>query len=125
MTRFLHGLFVIAAAGEIALVAAAVLTRLRQAGLSLAEAGVYALVGTLMLLSFLLQAAFLAGYPRAALLLEVMILAGATADLMRRWRLLAGEMGAVAAFARRYPLLFGGLTAIAGFLLVLLVILPP
>ena len=125
MTRFLHGLLVIAAAGEIALVAAAVLIRMRQAGLSLAEAGVYALVGTLMLLSLVLQVAFLAGYPRAALFCEMVILAAAAADLIRRWRLLAGEMPLLADFARRNLLLFYGLTGIAGLLLVLLVILPP
>jgi hypothetical protein len=125
LTRFLHGLLVCAAAGEIAVVAAAVLIRLRQAGLTLAEAGAYGLMGPLMLLSLAVQAAALAGCPGAALIFEAALLILAAADLLRQRRHLGRIMASVAAFGRLNPLLFGGLLGTAAVLLMLLVTLPP
>jgi hypothetical protein len=125
LTRFLHGLLVCAAAGEIAVVAAAVLIRLRQAGLTLAEAGAYGLMGPLMLLSLAVQAAALAGCPGAALIFEAALLILAAADLLRQRRHLGWIMASVAAFGRLNPLLFGGLLGTAAVLLMLLVTLPP
>ena len=125
MTRLLHGLLVCAAAGEIALVAAAALIRLREAGLTLAEAGAYGLVGTLMLLSLVLQVAAMTGCSRAVVIFEVLLLVAAAADLRRHWRRLGLEMRAVISFGRHNPLLFTGMLGIAFILLALLVTLPP
>ena len=124
MTPFAHGIWVGAAGGEIALISSAALILLRQTGMTLAEAGAYGLICSLMLLSLVLQVAILAGCPRAALPFEALLLAVAAGYLLRHCGRLRPEAAALVEFTRRHPLVFGGILSTLSLLVFLLVTMP-
>ena len=124
MTPLAHGIWVGAAAGEIALIGSAALILLRQTGMTLAEAGAYGLICSLMLLSLVLQVTLLAGCPRAALPFEALLLAAAAGYLLRHGGRLRPEAAAVVEFTRRHPLVFGGILSTLSLLVFLLVAMP-
>lgn len=89
----------------------------RHGGCTLAEAGACAALAPVMLVSFVLQIAFMTGFPALADLMRLMFLATAVLLAWRRRGDLYGDGQALVQFTRDHPLavagLLGGLGALA------------
>jgi hypothetical protein len=92
------------AAAEMALIAAAGFALLRRRGNTVAEAGAYALVSTLMVLSFLFQLAFVAGVPAASVPVEILVVVAAAGVVRRELNFLRTQALLVRQFFRQQTL---------------------
>jgi hypothetical protein len=105
MTTLMEGAATaVLAAAEMALIAAAGFALLRRRGNTVAEAGAYALVSTLMVLSFLFQLAFVAGVPAASVPVEILVVVAAAGVVRRELNFLRTQALLVRQFFRQQTL---------------------
>ena len=114
-----------AALAELGLLVSGGYTFFRRRGNTLAEAAAYAVMTTLMGLSFLFQLSFIAGQPWLSLAGELPWSALALSSCIRHRAFLTEAFTAAARIFRSHRWLFGGAAAATGYLALQAVLIPP